>query len=87
LLDSGAGGTGETLDGSAVADVLQKDEGLSVLLAGGLHPGNVEEMVKSLGEVGERVVGVDVSSGVEGGDGTQDLEKIAAFVKAAKAVR
>jgi anthranilate synthase/indole-3-glycerol phosphate synthase/phosphoribosylanthranilate isomerase len=87
LLDSGTGGTGENLDTSAVQEVLRKDEGLRVLFAGGLNHGNVQEMVKSLGELGERVVGVDVSSGVEDESGAQDLGKIREFVRAAKAVR
>ena len=86
LLDSGAGGTGEQLDMSTVVDVLRKDDGLHVLLAGGLSPDNVAKTVQSLGDQAEKVVCVDVSSGVET-DGEQDLEKIRAFVKAAKASR
>lgn len=86
LLDSGAGGTGEQLDMSTVVDVLQKDDGLHVLFAGGLNADNVAKAVQSLGEQAEKVVCVDVSSGVET-DGEQDLEKIKAFVKAAKALR
>jgi anthranilate synthase/indole-3-glycerol phosphate synthase/phosphoribosylanthranilate isomerase len=86
LLDSGAGGTGEQLDMSTVVDVLRKDDGLHVLFAGGLNPDNVAKTVQSLGDQAEKVVAVDVSSGVET-DGEQDLEKIRAFVKAAKASR
>jgi len=86
LLDSGAGGTGEQLDMSTVVDILRKDEGLHVLFAGGLNPDNVAKAVQSLGEQAEKVVCVDVSSGVET-NGEQDLEKIRAFVKAAKALR
>jgi anthranilate synthase/indole-3-glycerol phosphate synthase/phosphoribosylanthranilate isomerase len=86
LLDSGAGGTGEQLDMSTVVDVLRKDDGLHVLFAGGLNPDNVAKTVQSLGDQAEKVVCVDVSSGVET-DGEQDLEKIRAFVKAAKASR
>lgn len=85
LLDSGAGGTGEQLDMSKVVDLLSRNEGLHVLFAGGLNPDNVAKAVQSLGEQAERVVAVDVSSGVEA-DGEQDLEKIKAFVKAAKAL-
>lgn len=86
LLDSGAGGTGEQLNMSNVVDLLRKDDGLHVLFAGGLNPDNVAKAVQSLGAQAEKVVGVDVSSGVET-DGEQDLEKIKAFVKAAKALR
>lgn len=86
LLDSGAGGTGEQLDMSTVVDVLRKDDGLHVLFAGGLNPDNVAKVVQSLGDQAEKVVCVDVSSGVET-DGEQDLEKIRAFVKAAKSSR
>jgi len=84
LLDSGHGGTGEVLDLSKVKHVLGKDEGVRVLLAGGLGPENVRKMVEELGELGDRVVGVDVSSGVEGEAGGQDVEKIRVFVAAAK---
>ncbi|KAK4984231.1 anthranilate synthase / indole-3-glycerol phosphate synthase [Elasticomyces elasticus] len=85
LLDSGSGGTGERLDTSGVARVLQEDDGLRVLLAGGLSADNVEEVVRGLGEAKTRVVGVDVSSGVEE-NGEQDLEKIRSFVKTAKGI-
>lgn len=85
LLDSGAGGTGEQIGTEKVAALLQKDEGLRVLLAGGLSAQNVKGVVGGLGNLAERVPGVDVSSGVET-DGEQDLEKIQAFVKAAKGI-
>ncbi|TKA62255.1 Multifunctional tryptophan biosynthesis protein [Friedmanniomyces simplex] len=84
LLDSGAGGTGEKLAVEGVKEVLIRDEGLRIMLAGGLNADNVSEVVNGLGEMRARVVGVDVSSGVEGKDGEQDLEKIRAFVETAK---
>ncbi|KAF2278843.1 putative anthranilate synthase component 2 [Westerdykella ornata] len=83
LLDAGAGGTGQQLDLSDVKDVLSKDDGVKILLAGGLNPENVQQVLGALGEYGSRVKGVDVSSGVEEG-GEQSLEKIKAFVKAVK---
>jgi anthranilate synthase/indole-3-glycerol phosphate synthase/phosphoribosylanthranilate isomerase len=86
LLDSGSGGSGEQLDMSDVKSALTKDVGLRVLLAGGLNPDNVVEAVKAAGELGNRIVGVDVSSGVEEG-GAQSVAKIKAFIKAAKSVR
>ncbi|KKK15109.1 hypothetical protein P175DRAFT_0515097 [Aspergillus ochraceoroseus IBT 24754] len=83
LLDSGAGGSGELLEQSRVKQVLNSDEGLRVILAGGLDSTNVVDTLKGLGESGCKVVGVDVSSGVES-DGAQDLNKIRAFVQAVK---
>ncbi|KAF9877360.1 hypothetical protein CkaCkLH20_05060 [Colletotrichum karsti] len=85
LLDSGAG-SGKLLDVSRVRDVLARDPELQVFLAGGLNPDNVVEAVEAVGEYGGRVVGVDVSSGVEE-DGKQSLEKIRTFVKNAKGFR
>ncbi|GLI72043.1 anthranilate synthase / indole-3-glycerol phosphate synthase [Penicillium ochrochloron] len=86
LLDSGAGGSGQLLEEAGVQKVLHSDEGLRVILAGGLNADNVVDIVEKLGEAGSKVVGLDVSSGVET-NGAQDLEKIRAFVKAAKSVR
>jgi anthranilate synthase/indole-3-glycerol phosphate synthase/phosphoribosylanthranilate isomerase len=84
LLDSGAGGTGKTLDLADVKETLSRDEGLEVILAGGLDPENVRSILKELGALSDRVKAVDVSSGVEEG-GKQSLEKIRAFISAAKA--
>ncbi|EAS31345.3 anthranilate synthase component 2 [Coccidioides immitis RS] len=83
LLDSGVGGTGERLSLPAVEEALERDDGLRIILAGGLNPENLVSTVKALGEQSRKVVGVDVSSGVEV-DGSQDLGKIRAFVAAAK---
>ncbi|KAL4869806.1 hypothetical protein BDV12DRAFT_167251 [Aspergillus spectabilis] len=83
LLDSGAGGSGEILDQSRVKQVLDSDDGLRVILAGGLDPENVTNIISQLGEFRHRLAGVDVSSGVES-NGFQDLDKIRAFVKAVK---
>lgn len=85
LLDSGAG-SGEVLDHALVQASLEKDDGLRILFAGGLNPDNVAETVASVGPLSSRILGVDVSSGVEE-DGKQSLEKIRTFVKAAKALR
>jgi anthranilate synthase/indole-3-glycerol phosphate synthase/phosphoribosylanthranilate isomerase len=82
LLDSGAG-SGKLLDMSVVTKELDRDDGLRIILAGGLNPENVVEVVRKVGKAAAKVVGVDVSSGVET-DGAQDLEKIRAFVKAVK---
>ncbi|KAJ5082462.1 hypothetical protein N7532_011505 [Penicillium argentinense] len=85
LLDSGSGGSGELLAETGVQKALDSDEGLRVILAGGLKPENVIDTVNKLGKSGANVVGLDVSSGVET-NGSQDLSKIRAFVQAAKSV-
>lgn len=86
LLDAGSGGSGQKLDMNEVTTALGKDRGLRVLLAGGLKPDNVADTIRAAGELGERIIGVDVSSGVEE-DGAQSISKIQAFIKAAKSVR
>jgi phosphoribosylanthranilate isomerase len=70
------GGTGEAFDWEIAHGVAER---LPVMLAGGLHAGNVAEAIARV-----RPWAVDVSSGVETG-GTKDVEKIAAFVAAARA--
>ncbi|KAF2126903.1 hypothetical protein P153DRAFT_398988 [Dothidotthia symphoricarpi CBS 119687] len=83
LLDAGSGGSGQQLDLSEVKEVFAKDDGVKVVLAGGLNAENVQKFLASLDEYRDRVKAVDVSSGVEE-DGQQSLDKIRAFVKAAK---
>ncbi len=51
------------------------------LLAGGLTPDNVASLIETL-----KPSGVDVSSGVESSRGVKSLEKIEAFIAAAKTV-
>ncbi|MBQ4898465.1 tryptophan synthase subunit beta [Paenibacillus sp. Marseille-P2973] len=55
-----------------------KERGIPFLAAGGLHPGNVGELLEVMSPDG-----VDVSSGVET-DGIKDLTKITAFVERVK---
>jgi phosphoribosylanthranilate isomerase len=50
-----------------------------MLLAGGLHPGNVARAITLV-----RPWGVDVASGVESRPGVKDLAKVAAFVAAVR---
>jgi anthranilate synthase/indole-3-glycerol phosphate synthase/phosphoribosylanthranilate isomerase len=69
-----------------VKDVLTQDQKLQVLLAGGLNPENVADAVRATGELCDRIIGVDVSSGVEE-NGVQSVSKIQAFIKAARSVR
>jgi phosphoribosylanthranilate isomerase len=79
LLDSFAeqqyGGTGQVFAWEIAKKAALK---YPVIIAGGLHPENVGEVVASL-----RPWGVDVSSGVES-QGVKDVEKIKAFVKAVR---
>ncbi|KAF6231218.1 hypothetical protein HO173_010550 [Letharia columbiana] len=86
LLDSASGGTGQRLDASAIKSVLGLDEGLRVVLAGGLDPDNLKSILADLSECFSQVVAVDVSSGVEE-NGSQSLERIQRFVEAAKDAR
>jgi phosphoribosylanthranilate isomerase len=69
------GGTGVSFDWSIAAGIAKE---LPVWLAGGLTPSNVCEAIETVSPWC-----VDVSSGVET-DGVKDVEKIRAFVKAAK---
>ncbi|GAW22313.1 hypothetical protein ANO14919_118490 [Xylariales sp. No.14919] len=88
LFDSGsAGGSGQLLDAVAVKAALERDHELRIVLAGGLSQENVTEVIQGVGGDAQRIVGVDVSSGVEGPDGLQSLERIRAFVKVVKAIR
>ena len=72
LLDSGAGGSGESFEWGMIR--LKRP----FFLAGGLNPGNVSRAIQTV-----RPFGVDVSSGVESG-GRKDPEKIRAFVRAVR---
>lgn len=82
LLDAFApdtyGGTGQTADWNVAAEIAKS---LTVLLAGGLTPDNVETAVRTV-----KPYAVDVSSGVEVGPGKKDHGKIRAFVQAVKLV-
>ncbi len=67
-----AGGSGEVFDWSQVPQNIGKP----LILAGGLHSGNVAQAIRQL-----KPYAVDVSSGVEASKGIKDGAKIAAFIK------
>jgi anthranilate synthase/indole-3-glycerol phosphate synthase/phosphoribosylanthranilate isomerase len=71
------GGTGVTFDWG-VAEELQNN-GLPVIIAGGLKPINVKNAV-----MGTRPWGIDVSSGVEASPGKKDHADVEIFVKGAR---
>lgn len=83
LLDAGAGGSGQLLDIQALRALFEKDPSVRAMLAGGLRPENVTDVLEQLGPYKENIIAIDTSSGVET-DGKQDLHKISQFIEAAK---
>jgi phosphoribosylanthranilate isomerase len=76
LLDSPRPGSGNVFDWALAADL---PEGQRLVIAGGLHPGNVAAAV-----IRSKPWGVDVTSGVEAVPGVKDPLKVKAFIEAAK---
>ena len=76
LVDSGSPGSGKAFDWSLLDGAARH----RLVLAGGLHPGNVGEAVATV-----RPRGVDVASGVESVPGRKDPEKVRLFVERARA--
>lgn len=66
------GGTGRTFDWSLLGAAVSNTR---LVLAGGLHPGNVAEAIRQV-----RPWAVDVSSGVESAPGIKDKGKIEQFI-------
>ncbi|MDX1455516.1 MAG: phosphoribosylanthranilate isomerase [Gammaproteobacteria bacterium] len=81
LLDSHApgapGGTGRTADWQALPTIEQR-----VILAGGLHAGNVAEAIATV-----RPFAVDVASGIESEPGMKDPQKMKSFVEEVRRVQ
>jgi len=86
FFDSGTpevpGGTGKTFDWKAAASrVRAVSVKVNVVVAGGLHSGNVPDAIRIL-----EPWGVDVASGVEARPGKKDPAKIRAFIDAVRKV-
>jgi len=77
LIDGPRFGSGTAADWGRVAAVARER---AVILAGGLHAGNVHEAIERV-----RPCGVDVSSGIEVSPGEKCPERMRAFVHAARA--
>ena len=75
-----SGGTGITFDWKAARQALAGLGSLPYIVAGGLNPGNVADAISVL-----QPWGVDVASGVEAHPGRKDPEKVAAFIRVARA--
>jgi phosphoribosylanthranilate isomerase len=73
-----AGGSGQSFDWS-LAHRAAGAWRRPVILAGGLHPGNVEQALAQV-----RPWGVDVSTGVESEPGRKDPAQVAAFIQAVR---
>ena len=70
-----AGGSGKAFDWSLLPDGLPQP----LILAGGLHAGNVGDAVRTV-----RPWAVDVASGVESAPGIKDPLRLAAFIRAVR---
>ncbi|OFI49596.1 hypothetical protein BG261_03165 [Floricoccus tropicus] len=77
LLDSSVGGSGQKFDWNSLP--LEQIEA-KFILAGGLNPENVVQAVEFFGD---KILGVDVSSGIET-NGVKDLAKIKSFIERTK---
>lgn len=78
LVDGSAGGEGEAFAWGALVEPMASIA-TPVIIAGGLHAGNVGEAIAAC-----RPYAVDVSSGVESAPGVKDAAKIRAFCRAVR---
>jgi phosphoribosylanthranilate isomerase len=78
-----SGGTGTSFDWAPARAVLDEEGGeLRVIVAGGLHAGNVAEAVALFSPWG-----VDVASGTERSPGKKDAKRIREFIAAARVAK
>jgi len=68
------GGTGKTADWSAAREIGRR---FRLILAGGLHPGNIEDALRSV-----RPDAVDIASGVERSPGCKDHGRMQELIRA-----
>ncbi len=73
------GGTGRTVNWSALADYRQWLGNVPLVLAGGLTPANVAEAIQTV-----QPAGVDTASGVERAPGKKDADQMERFVTRAR---
>jgi len=78
MVNGKLGGTGFVHDWDLSAEIVRSLK-VPVILAGGLHPGNVAAAIEKV-----RPYAVDVSSGLET-DGKKDPQKILSFIREARA--
>ena len=74
------GGGGKPWEWSEAAELLER--GYDVILAGGLTPENVGQVLEDLGDL--LPWGVDVATGVEGASYRKDPSRISAFIEAVR---
>jgi len=74
------GGRGRTWNWAEAAPLI--DEGFDVILAGGLDPANVGQVLAELGDL--MPWGLDVATGVEGEAKRKDAAKLRAFLEAVR---
>lgn len=78
-VDGDYGGTGHTAPWDLLSDQYDSDRWPRLILAGGLHPGNLATAIRVTSPFG-----VDVASGVESERGVKDLALVEGFIQAAR---
>lgn len=77
VYEGGQSGSGQAVDWQRAASVARRGD---MVLAGGLNPENIATAIRTV-----RPWGVDVSSGIESAPGIKDVNRIRAFIAAARA--